>query len=48
MALANTALSMANFEDAVRVPAALGLDRRAATLLHAAANGAASLMSTGW
>ena len=36
MALANTTLSVANFRDAVRVPAALGLDPRAANLLHAA------------
>ena len=36
IALANTALSVANFRDAVRVPAALGLDPRAANLLHAA------------
>jgi len=48
VALANTALSVANFRDAVRVPAALGLDPRAANLLHAAVTSwPASLLPSG-
>ncbi len=38
VALANTALSVANWQEAVRVPSALGLDPRAASLLDSAAN----------
>ncbi len=36
VAAANTALSVANWLEALRVPAALGLDARAANVLHAA------------
>ncbi|KAK9819702.1 hypothetical protein WJX72_001426 [[Myrmecia] bisecta] len=48
VALANTALSVANYEEAIRVPQALGLDPRAASLLNTAvSSGPASLLPAG-
>lgn len=48
MALANTALSVSNWQQALKVPAALGLDPRAAKLLQAAvASRPASLLPPG-
>ena len=48
IALANTALSVANWEEALRVPRALGLDPAAARLLHrAVSSSAASLLPSG-
>ncbi len=48
VALANTALSVSNWEQALKVPQALGLDPRAATFLQAAvSSGPASLLPRG-
>ena len=48
VALANTALSVSNWQQALKVPAALGLDSRAAKLLQAAvASRPASLLPPG-
>ena len=48
VALANTALSVTNWEQALKVPRALGLDPRAAALLQAAvSSGPASLLPKG-
>ena len=48
VALANTALSVSNWEQALRVPKALGLDPQAAALLQAAVqSGPASLLPQG-
>jgi hypothetical protein len=48
VALANTALSVSNWEQALKVPQALGLDPRAAALLQAAVSSApASLLPKG-
>ena len=48
VALANTALSVSNWQQALKVPAALGLDSRAANLLQAAvASRPASLLPPG-
>ena len=48
IALANTALSVANWEEALKVPRALGLNPAAAQLLHSAVSSrAASLLPSG-
>ena len=48
VAAANTALSVANWEEALKVPRALGLDPAAAQLLHrAVSSSAASLLPPG-
>jgi 2-polyprenyl-6-methoxyphenol hydroxylase-like FAD-dependent oxidoreductase len=48
VALDNTALSVTNWQEAVRVPAALGLDPRLAGLLHKAAASGAMLLWLPW
>jgi 2-polyprenyl-6-methoxyphenol hydroxylase-like FAD-dependent oxidoreductase len=48
VALDNTALSVTNWQEAVRVPAALGLDPRLAGLLHKAAAAGEVLVWLPW